>query len=110
MTKPDMTKPDATKPPVDVRKPDRPKTGRVTVSFSGPSKAQVIVDGKPYGREASGRVTLELSPGEHTVAVQAKGYKNADTRVRVDAGGSRDVKVSLDKKKTVNAVEDPFAD
>jgi serine/threonine-protein kinase len=105
----ETAKPDVEKP-ADVRKPDRPKTGRVTVAFSGPSRGQVIVDGKPYGRETSGRVSLELSPGEHTVAVQAKGYKTADSRVRVEAGGSRDVKLKLDKKKTVNAVEDPFAD
>jgi hypothetical protein len=44
------------------------------------------------------------------VRVQAKGYKPADTTIRVEAGGSRDVKLSLEKRKSVNAVHDPFAD
>lgn len=55
-------------------------------------------------------MSLDLPPGEHTVRVQAKGYKTADAKVRVEVGGSRDVKLTLEKKKTVNAVEDPFAD
>lgn len=107
---PKSTNPNTTKPEDIVRKPDRPKTGRVNVAISGPPKAEVIVDGKPYRREASGRVAIDLPPGDHTVRVQAKGYKPADSKVRVDAGGSRDVKLTLEKKKTVNAVEDPFAD
>lgn len=89
----------------------KPRLGRVVVSFSGAPRAQVLVDGKPHGREAAGRVTLELPPGEHTIRVQAKGYKPDDSKVRVEAGASRDVRLTLEKKKTsVNAVEDPFAD
>ena len=89
----------------------KPRLGKVTVHFSGAPRAQILVDGKPYGRETSGRVSLELSPGQHTIRVQAKGYKPDDTKVRVEAGGSRDVRLTLEKKKTsVNAVEDPFAD
>ena len=89
----------------------KPRLGKVTVHFSGAPRAQILVDGKPYGRETSGRVSLELSPGQHTIRVQAKGYKPDDTKVRVEAGGSRDVRLTLEKKKqSVNAVEDPFAD
>ncbi len=108
VTKPDVTKPDVTKPAVT--KPER-KVGKVTINFDGPSKALVLIDGRPHGRETSGRVTVELAAGEHTVRVQAKGYKPADTKVRVEAGGSRDVKLTLEKRKAgVNAVHDPFAD
>ncbi|NVB85742.1 MAG: protein kinase [Kofleriaceae bacterium] len=89
----------------------KPKLGRVVVAFSGAPRAQIVVDGRPYGRETSGRVTLELPPGEHTIRVQAKGYRPDASKVRVEAGGSRDVRLTLEKKKTsVNAVEDPFAD
>jgi hypothetical protein len=113
VTKPEVTKPDVTKPDVakpDVTKPER-KVGKVTINFDGPSKALVLIDGRPHGRETSGRVTIELAAGEHTVRVQAKGYKPADTKVRVEAGGSRDVKLTLEKRKAgVNAVHDPFAD
>jgi serine/threonine-protein kinase len=106
-TEPVKTVPVKTEP---VKHTDAPKRGRVVVTFEGPSKAQVFVDGKAQGRETGGRVTLELTPGEHTVRVQAKGYKPADTTIRVEAGGSRDVKLSLEKRKSVNAVHDPFAD
>jgi outer membrane biosynthesis protein TonB len=109
--KPEPAKTEPAKPePV---KPERKKIekGRVTIAFEGPAKATVLINGKPHGREAQGRVTVELAPGEHTVRVTARGYKSADTKVRVDAGGSRDVKLTLEKKKaTVNAVHDPFAD
>jgi len=88
----------------------KPK-GKVTIDFEGPPRALIVIDGKPYGRETGGRVTIEVSAGEHTVRVQAKGYKPADTKVRVDAGGSRDVKLTLEKKKaSTNAVHDPFDD
>ncbi len=117
-TEPAVTEPVKTEPVKTPVKPDpvkpepaRPRKGKVVVSFEGPERATILVDGKQQGRETDGRVTLELSPGEHTVRVQAKGYKPADTRVRVEAGGSRDVKLTLEKKrKSVNAVHDPFAD
>jgi serine/threonine-protein kinase len=106
-TEPVKTEPVKTEP---VKHAEPPKHGRVVVTFEGPDRAQILVDGKPQGRETGGRVTLELAPGEHTVRVQAKGFKPADTKVRVEAGSSRDVKLSLEKRKSVNAVHDPFAD
>ncbi|HEX5059328.1 MAG TPA: protein kinase [Kofleriaceae bacterium] len=107
-TEPAKTEPAKTEPALKtIAKPK----GKVNVTFEGPAKAMIVVDGKPYGRETDGRVTIELPAGDHTVRVQAKGYKAADTKVRVDAGGSRDVKLTLEKKKTsTNSVHDPFAD
>ncbi|HSD90612.1 MAG TPA: protein kinase [Kofleriaceae bacterium] len=112
-TKPDTTKPDTTKPdttkPADVARKSKP--GHVTVTFSGPPKAMVIVDGKPVGREAGDHVGLDLAPGDHTIRVQAKGFKPAEEKVHVSAGGSADLKLTLErKKKAVNAVENPFDD
>ena len=111
-TEPTKTEPAKTEPTKTeaVKRPDPPKRGRVVLTFVGPDRAQILVDGRAHGRETGGRVTLELAPGEHTVRVQAKGYKPADTKVRVEAGSSRDVKLSLEKRKSVNAVHDPFAE
>jgi eukaryotic-like serine/threonine-protein kinase len=113
-TEPAKTEPAKAEPaktdPAAIKKPEK-KVGKVTINFEGPSKAMIVIDGRPYGRETSGHVTIELAAGDHTVRVQAKGFKPADTKVRVDAGGSRDVKLTLEKKKAgVNAVHDPFAD
>jgi hypothetical protein len=91
-------------------KPDAPKMGRVSITFSGPPKALVLIDGKAMGREASGKVSFNVSPGEHTIRVQAKGFKPAEQKFRVSAGGSESVKLTLEKRRTVNSVEDPFAD
>jgi hypothetical protein len=102
ITKPDTTKPDTTKPVKAM--------GRVSITISGPPKAVVMIDGKVMGREASGKVSFAVSAGEHTIRVQAKGYKPSEQKFRVGAGGSESVKLTLEKKRTVNSVEDPFAD
>jgi eukaryotic-like serine/threonine-protein kinase len=107
---PDPAPPDVKKPDKAVARPAPPRRGKLIVTFDGPSRATVLVDGKRHGGDVAGRVTLELAPGDHTVRVQAKGYKPADARVRVEPGGSRDVKLTLEKRKNVNAVHDPFAD
>lgn len=101
-------KPDPVKP--DPVKPDPPKMGRVTITFSGAPRALVLIDGKSMGREASGKVSFSVTPGDHTIRVQAKGFKPAEQKIRVGAGGSESVKLTLEKRRTVNSVEDPFAD
>ena len=111
-TDPTKTEPAKTEPakmPVE-KTIERKKTGKVVVVFEGPAKGTILVDGRG-GREASGKTTLELPVGDHTVRVTAKGYKSADAKVRVDSGATREVKLTLEKKKAgVNAVHDPFAD
>ncbi|HEY5928023.1 MAG TPA: protein kinase [Kofleriaceae bacterium] len=105
------TEPAKTEPVAKTIERKDKKVGKVTIAFEGPAKAKIVIDGKPYGREASGRVTVELPAGDHTVRVAAKGFKSADAKVRVEAGGSRDVKLTLEKQKaSVNTVHDPFAD
>jgi serine/threonine-protein kinase len=104
------TKPDPVPEKPDPVKPDPPKMGRVSIAFAGPPKALVFIDGKAMGREASGKVSFSVSPGDHTIRVQAKGFKPAEQKIRVGAGGTESVKLTLEKRRTVNSVEDPFAD
>jgi eukaryotic-like serine/threonine-protein kinase len=113
-TEPVKTEPVKTEPAkteaMTVKKPDK-KLGKLTINFTGPAKAMIVIDGRPHGRETAGHVTIELPAGEHTVRVQARGFKPADTKVRVDANAARDVSLTLEKRKAgVNAVHDPFAD
>jgi eukaryotic-like serine/threonine-protein kinase len=89
----------------------KPKLGKLTIVIDGPPRALIVIDGRPMGRETSGRASIEVAAGEHTVRAQSRGYKPADTKVRIDAGGSREVTLTLEKKKAgVNAVHDPFAE
>jgi serine/threonine protein kinase len=85
-------------------------TGRVSITFSGPPSARVFIDGRAMGKETAGKVSFAVAAGEHTVRVQAKGFKAEEQKVRVGAGGNETVKLTLEKKRTVNSVEDPFAD
>jgi len=94
--------------PADPRPRPTARTGRVVVSFNGPPRAMIFVDGVAQGRESGGRVTLELPPGDHTIRVQAKGFKPGVANIRVDAGGSRDVKLTLEKRSSANSVHNPF--
>jgi hypothetical protein len=106
---PEATPPDAPKPATV--KPDPVKAmGRVSISFEGPPRAVVFIDGKAMGREAAGKASFSVAAGEHTVRVQAKGYKPAEQKVKVGAGSSESVKLTLVKRRTVDSVEDPFAD
>jgi serine/threonine-protein kinase len=116
-TEPAKTEPASTEPAKiepaktgNLKTVERPK-GKVAIAFEGPPKAMILIDGRPHGRESSGRVTIELPAGEHTVRIQARGFKPATKKVRVEAGSTRDVTLTLEKKQAdANAVHDPFAD
>ena len=68
----------------------------------------MFIDGKLVASEVA-QASLELAPGEHKVRVQAPGHKPFEQMIRVDAGGKKALSVEL-KKKSINAVHDPFAD
>jgi len=90
--------------------PPKKKTGKVNVYFAGPRRAVILVDGKPMGRESDGTITIELPPGEHTIRVQSKAFKPGIAKVTIEAGATKDIRLSLEKKSSVNNVHDPFAD
>jgi serine/threonine-protein kinase len=106
------TKIEPVKPPVTVKtvEPPKKKTGKVNVYFAGPRRALILVDGKPMGRESDGTITIELPPGEHTIRVQSKAFKPGIAKVTIEAGATKDIRLSLEKKSSVNNVHDPFAD
>jgi hypothetical protein len=109
-TKPADTKPVETKPvetkPVETKHPGR--LGAVSLTIAGAPRGNVFVDGKLVASEVA-QASLELAPGEHKIRVQAPGHKPFEQTVRVEAGGKKSIAVEL-KKKSINAVHDPFAD
>jgi serine/threonine-protein kinase len=108
------------KPPVEktvkttrtdpVKKPDppRPRLATVAVTIAGAARGSVLVDGKLVAREVSD-ISLELAPGTHRIRVESPGHKPDVETIRVEAGAKKDLKITL-KKKSINAVHDPFAD
>ena len=54
-------------------------------------------------------ISLELAPGELRIRVESPGHKPDLEIIHVAAGAMKDLKVTL-KKKSINAVHDPFAD
>jgi hypothetical protein len=60
---------------------------------SRPRGARVIVDGRFVG-QAPLRV-VDLRPGLHRVGLELGGYHSIDTQVRVDAGRSAPLRVTL---------------
>jgi hypothetical protein len=70
----------------------------------------IFIDGKAMGRETGGKASFSLAPGEHTVRIQAKGYKPTEQKFRIAAESSENVRLTLEKRRSVNSVEDPFAD
>lgn len=75
--------------------PSEPVVGKVAIE--GRAGAQVFVDGEPAGALPR---TLELSPGKHTVRVEASGYEPWERSVEVEAGeGNRPVVAELVKRR-----------
>ena len=115
-------KTDPVKPPVEkpvkTTKTDPPKTTKaepprarlatVALTIAGAPRGAVFVDGKLVAREVSD-ISLELAPGTHRIRVESPGHKPDLEVIRVEAGAKKDLKVTL-KKKSINAVHDPFAD
>jgi hypothetical protein len=70
------------------------QTGSLEIR-SEPAGARVTIDGRPRGTTP---VTVrDLTPGDHTVVVEAGGRKAQQT-VRVEAGGSQQLVVPLPRK------------
>jgi PEGA domain-containing protein len=68
--------------------------GTVKVEIATVRGAQVSVDGKVFG-EAPLADDLFLDPGQHTISVTAKGYKDASKSVDVQKGVASVVKLEL---------------
>ncbi len=68
--------------------------GSVKVEIATVRGAQVSVDGKVFG-EAPLADDLFLDPGQHTISVTAKGYKDASKSVTVQKGIASVVKLDL---------------
>jgi serine/threonine-protein kinase len=98
-----------TEPPKPTRpEPQKAKLGTVAVTIGGAPRGAVFVDGKLVAREISD-ISLELAPGDHRIRVEAPNHKPEMQIVHVEIGQKQDLKVTL-KKKSINAVHDPFAD
>jgi serine/threonine-protein kinase len=108
--KPPVEKTVKTTRPDPVKKPDppRPRLATVAVTLAGAARGSVLVDGKLVAREVS-EISLELAPGTHRIRVESPGHKPDVETIRVEAGAKKDLKITL-KKKSINAVHDPFAD
>jgi hypothetical protein len=61
-----------------------------------PADAEVIVDGERWrGPEATDRLTLQLADGPHRVEIRKEGYETFSTEVRIRAGETSTLNVSL---------------
>jgi serine/threonine-protein kinase len=97
------------KPPVEKTvKTTKPRLATVAVTIAGASRGAVFVDGKLVAREVSD-ISLELAPGTHRIRVESPGHKPDVETIRVESGAKKDLKITL-KRKSINAVHDPFAD
>jgi hypothetical protein len=73
----------------------QPRLGRLEV-VGNVGGARVFLDGREVGRLASGSGRLEidqLQPGERELTLVAPGYATVVTRVDVDAGETREIRV-----------------
>jgi len=82
-------------PPVDVLLQAQPKTNAGVLRIqAAPAVASIAVDGVLKGNSP---VEVLLPPGSHAVDVSADGYESAHSSVVMEAGGRREVNLSLDK-------------
>lgn len=61
---------------------------------STPDGAEITIDGKLVGTTPS---TVQLLPGEHTIAIDKSGFKSWQRTITVTAGGAINLEASLDK-------------
>lgn len=87
---PSTTAPEPTAP-ADAR-----PTGGIFVT-STPSQARIFIDGQAYGNTPAG--IPGLSPGAHTVRVEAPGYRPWEGRVAVLAGTRVRVQATLQQEQ-----------
>ncbi|HSP61553.1 MAG TPA: PEGA domain-containing protein, partial [Pyrinomonadaceae bacterium] len=61
---------------------------------STPDGAEITIDGKLVGTTPS---TVQLTTGEHTIAIDKSGFKQWQRTITVTAGGAINLEASLDK-------------
>lgn len=61
-----------------------------------PGDAAIIVDGERW-QSSGDRLEIQVTPGEHRIEIQKDGYQPFSTTVRVGAGDSSPINVSLTK-------------
>lgn len=91
--------PGGTEQTVDVVLVTKATTGVLTV-HSEVAGAEVLVDDRPVGKVPA---EVKLQAGPHVVLLRSEGYTEARVSVVVDAGASRDVTVSLEKKASITS-------
>ena len=80
--------------------PWKTKEALVGVSFDPPD-AQVQIDGDPAQHtDTSGKVTLKVTPGPHTLTVSKDGYSSNSRKFEVTAGGTYDFSGALTDTRT----------
>jgi hypothetical protein len=62
-----------------------------------PGDATVLVDGERWQTSGGDRLEIQVTPGEHRIEIQKDGYQPFTTTVRVGAGATAPVNVSLTK-------------
>ena len=84
-----------------------PRIGGMTIRVQGPGGAaianvKVVLDDVPVNAASLG-VRRAVNPGPHVVRASADGYKAAELKVTVSAGGSADAPLTLDKDDSAAA-------
>lgn len=82
--------------PVATAAPSPPLTGKLSVT-STPDGADIEVDGSFVGNAPS---DLQLSEGEHTIAVKKVGFKDWMRKLKVSGGSSVHLNAELEKAST----------
>lgn len=104
---PARPKPDPNAPPRTVQAPfdafGRPGNapaarGSATLAIRvQPGDAVVLVDGERWQTSGGDRLEIQVSPGEHRIEIQKDGYQTFTTTIRVGAGQTSPLNVSLTK-------------
>jgi hypothetical protein len=62
-----------------------------------PGDAAILIDGERWQSSGGDRLEIQVTPGDHRIDVQKDGYRPFTTTVRVGAGESSPINVSLTK-------------
>ncbi|HVS81479.1 MAG TPA: PEGA domain-containing protein [Pyrinomonadaceae bacterium] len=77
------------------QRPEASATATSTVAIkSTPDGAEITIDGKLVGTTPS---TVQLIPGEHTIAIDKSGFRQWQRTITVTAGGAINLEATLDK-------------
>jgi len=95
----EVTLPGGSELTVDVELELKSTTGVLTVKSPIPS-ADVLVDDKPAGKAPA---QVVVPAGTHRVLVRSEGYEEATVSAVVEAGGTREVTVTLEKRPGITS-------